>query len=70
MPPPLETWPASQLDYRSQVSMKDTKRKGFDGDLKACKLLELLQYECGITEGPVTKESRIICWPVERFFRR
>jgi len=29
----------------------------------------MLQYECSVDE-PVTRESVINCWPVERLFRR
>ncbi|KAG0652933.1 hypothetical protein D0Z07_0210 [Hyphodiscus hymeniophilus] len=49
--------------------MKDTKRKGFDGDLKACELLELLQYDCRV-ENPERRESDVHCWPIVRLFRR
>jgi hypothetical protein len=69
MAPPIENWTADQLEDRAQVTTQGRRRKGFDGNLKACELLELLQYECRV-EGRVTKESLIRCWPVERLFRR
>ena len=69
MAPPLEAWPAYQLPERARVNVKDRKRKGFNGDLKACELLELLQYNCDV-EKPVTKDSLVRCWPVVRLFRR
>lgn len=70
MAPFVETWPARELEFRSQMSLQQgTKRKGFDGDLKACELLEMLQYKCEV-ETPITKESVTRCWPIERMFRR
>ncbi|TVY32127.1 hypothetical protein LSUB1_G008036, partial [Lachnellula subtilissima] len=45
MAPPISTFPASELPIVSQTNLKGTKRKGFDGDLKACELLEMLQYD-------------------------
>ena len=59
----------AELEFRSQVSLKGSKRKGFDGDLKGCELLEMLQYNCEV-EKPITKESVTRCWPIERMFRR
>ena len=69
MAPPLESWPAYQLPDRAQGNVKDRKRKDFNDDLKACELLELLQYECKV-EPPVTRDSVVRCWPVVRLFRR
>jgi hypothetical protein len=69
MAPFVETWPARELEFRSQVSLQGNKRKGFDGDLKGCELLEMLQYKCEV-EKPVTRESVTRCWPIERMFRR
>ena len=69
MAPPLESWPAYQLPDRAQGNVKDKKRKNFNGNLKACELLELLQYECKV-EPPVMRDSVVRCWPVVRLFRR
>jgi len=69
MAPPVESWSARGLEERSQVSSKGRKRKDFDGDLKNCELLGLLQYKCEV-ERPVTRKSATVCWPVERLFRR
>jgi len=49
--------------------MKDKKRKGFDGDLKACELLEMLQYDCRV-ENPEKQGSLVRCLPIVRLFRR
>ena len=69
MAPFVEAFPARELPERSQTSMTGKKRKGFDGELKKCELLDLLQYKCEV-EKPVTRESVTRCWPVERVFRR
>ncbi|CAG8953409.1 hypothetical protein HYFRA_00010158 [Hymenoscyphus fraxineus] len=73
MAPPTELFPTSQLPLRSQTSLTGTKRKGFNGDLKTCELLEMLQYSCEVSGGGRTernREQKVRCWPVERFFRR
>lgn len=69
MTPPLEAWSARELPDRVQGTVMGKKRKGFDGDLEGCDLLELLQYRCGVEE-PRTRDSLTRCWPVERLFRR
>ena len=45
------------------------KRKGFDGNLKACELLEMMQYRCDVEENP-TRKCTMRCWQVPRLFRR
>jgi hypothetical protein len=69
MAPPLESWPASELPDRTRGNAKGDFRKGFDGDMKKCELLEMLQFECGI-EKPGVKLSPVRCRPMERLFRR
>ena len=69
MAPLIETFPAKELEYRSQITAQGKKRKGFEGDLKGCELLEMLQYRCEVEE-PRSRESVTRCWPVERLFRR
>ena len=69
MAPPIESWPAWQLPDRALGTVKDRKRKGFNGDLLACELLELLQYDCRV-ENPEKRESVVRCWPIVRLFRR
>lgn len=70
MAPFVETFPASALPFRSEITEKNKRRKDFSGEnLKGCDLLEMLQYDCGI-EGPVTRGSVVICRPVVRLFRR
>ncbi|CAG8983087.1 hypothetical protein HYALB_00006115 [Hymenoscyphus albidus] len=74
MAPPTELFPSTQLPLRAQTSLTGTKRKGFNGDLKACEFLEMLQYSCEVSGGggktERSREQRVRCWPVERFFRR
>lgn len=69
MTPPVESWPARELEQRALVNEKGKRRKEFDGDLTKCQLVELLQYTCEV-EKPVTRDSRTRCWPVERLFRK
>ncbi|KAH8687751.1 hypothetical protein BGZ60DRAFT_15485 [Tricladium varicosporioides] len=69
MAPPLEIFPAKDLPYRAQANVYGTKRKGFDGDLKKCELMEMLQYDCQVEE-PKRRDGVVRCWPVERWFRR
>jgi len=69
MTPPVESWSARELPARIQGTVMGKGRKGFQGGLGGCELLELLQYRC-VVEEPVTKESLTRCWPVERLFRR
>lgn len=69
MAPPISTFPVQDLPSQIQVTMKGKRRKGPPIDLKTCPLFEMLQYECDVQE-PRTKDSRVLCWPVERLFRR
>ncbi|KAI9055770.1 hypothetical protein LZ554_000711 [Drepanopeziza brunnea f. sp. 'monogermtubi'] len=69
MAPIVESWPASELPLRSQITTSEKARKGFRGDLKACELFQMLQYHCEFEE-PVTRETRARCWPAQRLFRR
>ncbi|KAF8863669.1 hypothetical protein BDZ45DRAFT_670240 [Acephala macrosclerotiorum] len=69
MAPPIETFPAHELPYRTQINAKSTRRKGFNGDLKGCELMEMLQYVCEVEE-PRSRESVTRCWPVQRWFRK
>jgi len=69
MAPLVETFPADELPYRTQINAKGHVRKGFNGDLKGCELMEMVQYMCEVEE-PRTRESVTRCWPVQRWFRR
>jgi hypothetical protein len=69
MAPPIHTWPASELPERARGDAQGNFRKGFDGDLKGCELVEMLQYACEV-ENPAIRDSPVRCRPVERLFRR
>jgi hypothetical protein len=69
MTPPVESWPVRELEQRVFGNAKGEYRKGFDGNLKNCQLMELLQYNCKV-DNPDRRDSLVRCWPVERLFRR
>ena len=79
MPPPLEVWAASELPARVQGDVYGKRRKPTAGqngniDLEKCELLEMVQFSC-IVAGATDEErhrrdSRVVCEPVERWFRR
>jgi hypothetical protein len=79
MSPPVEGWSASELPRRIQADVHGRRRKGGDGkggdvELEKCELLEMLQYNCvveGRTEAErYNRDARVVCRPVERWFRR
>ena len=69
MPPPVEPWPSRELPDRVMGGTQGNYRKGFDGDLKKCELMELVQYRCEV-DRPEVRNSPVRCWPVVRLFRR
>lgn len=71
MSPPLESWSAAELPERVQVDEKNKRRKtlGKEIDLTKCVLEEMVQYDCRV-EQPVTKESKVVCEPIVRLFRK
>lgn len=79
MAPPVERWLASELPVRIQGNIFGQKRKPAAGqrgdiDLEKCELLEMVQYSC-IVEGATDaerhrKDARVMCTPIERWFRR
>ncbi|KAI9810213.1 MAG: hypothetical protein M1826_003689 [Phylliscum demangeonii] len=87
MTPPVESFPASALPQRVQLAANGRARKDQPPiDLKACDLLEIVQYDCQLvavaaaaagagagaatTEEDVNGRRRIVCAPVTRLFRR
>lgn len=57
-----------------QATLDGRRRKGGDVELQKCELLEMLQYNC-VVEGRTEserhrREARVVCRPVERWFRR
>ena len=73
MTPPCHSFPASELPLKVQQDTSGRRRKLPDGarrvDLSAGELLEMLQYKCEV-QRPLSKESPVRCFPVERLFRR
>lgn len=69
MAPLVEAFPAHQLEHRIQTTV-DGKRRKTPLDLSECKLMELIQYSCNL-KGPVNgAQSRVVCEPIVRLFRR
>ncbi|KAI1002784.1 hypothetical protein K3495_g5422 [Podosphaera aphanis] len=64
MAPFITTFPVDDLHVHIKKNEKGKLRKGFHGQLEKGELLEMLQYECAV------KGEKVICQPVERFFRR
>ncbi|KAH8785253.1 hypothetical protein F5883DRAFT_84365 [Diaporthe sp. PMI_573] len=72
MTPPCPNFHPSQLSQQIQFNIDGRKRKtetGKDIDLKACELMGLLQYHCSV-EHPQRQDSSVVCYPVQRWFRR
>ncbi|KAF9882467.1 hypothetical protein CkaCkLH20_00503 [Colletotrichum karsti] len=72
MTPPCVVFDASELPRRVQADLKGKKRKlegGADVNLSKCALRVMTQYRC-MVENPEVRDSRVGCWPVQRFFRQ
>lgn len=76
MTPPCRSFPASELPLRIQQDASGRRRK-VDGagsvsrkiDLSACELFQMLQYKCEV-QRPLSRESPVRCFAVDRLFRR
>lgn len=69
MTPPVESFPASQLQQRVESMADGRRQKGQMVDLRNCELLEMVQYSCRLCRDP-GRESMISCKPIMRLFRR
>ncbi|KAM7205399.1 hypothetical protein V8F20_003168 [Naviculisporaceae sp. PSN 640] len=74
MPPPIHSFPAAELPLAVQIDVDEKRRKTENMrrpiDLvRDCELSTLVQYECSI-DHPEIRDSRVRCWPVQRFFRQ
>lgn len=70
MAPPVDVFPASELAERVQLTAQHRRRKP-PVDLKKCELLEMIQYDCRVDEGPGSGgRGKVLCTPIERLFRR
>lgn len=75
MPPPVPTFPAHSLANAVQTTYDKThdtqlRLRKDKINLKACKLLEMVQYECGINTEGLNKDTMVQCYPIVRLFRR
>jgi len=68
MAPPVESWSASELPDRVQVTADGRRRKDRI-ELGKCALLQMVQYECFVLEER-KPGAPVVCRPVERLFRR
>ncbi|KAM0484565.1 hypothetical protein ACHAPX_001991 [Trichoderma viride] len=76
MTPPCRSFPASELPERIQQDASGRRRK-VEGagsvsrkiDLSACEILQMLQYKCDV-ERPLSRDSPVRCYAVDRLFRR
>lgn len=73
MAPPCPSINAPELPVKIQQDGQGKKRKLEAGkkdiDLSACELFEMLQYKCEV-QRPLTRESPVRCFAVDRTFRR
>ncbi|KAK7215582.1 hypothetical protein V2G26_003585 [Clonostachys chloroleuca] len=73
MSPPCHPFPASELPTKVQEDARGRRRKVEKGsrqiELSGCKLFGMLQYNCEV-ERPLTRESAVQCFAVERLFRK
>jgi hypothetical protein len=73
MAPPCLSINASELPARVQEDLKGKRRKLDVGQkdirLSDCELLAMVQYKCEV-QRPLTKESPVLCYAVDRLFRR
>ena len=68
MSPPVESFPATELPWRVQVTSQGKRRKK-PIELEKCALMELVQYKCDV-EGQGAETAVIKCVPIVRLFRR
>lgn len=73
MAPLTKIFPASSLPQHVQTDnkgFKQKRRKGDAVDLRACALLEIVQFSCNPPDEGVPEQGVIKCMPVVRLFRR
>lgn len=68
MTPPIESFPASELPVRVQLTTQGRLRKN-PINLAKCDLMEVLQYSCHL-EGKRPETAIVKCEPIVRLFRR
>ena len=71
MSPPVETFPASELAQRVQLTLQGRRRKGREIVLSDCELREMVQYSCHLEEDSEKPRTAIVkCEPIVRLFRK
>lgn len=69
MAPLIEAFPASELSERIVYKPDGQRRKSQD-KLKDCALKELLQYDCDLQGPQNSPQSKVVCKPILRLFRK
>jgi Mitochondrial export protein Som1 len=69
MAPPVESWSATELPDRVQVTAEGRRRKD-QIELSRCELMQMVQYECFVADGGRRPGAPVVCRPIERLFRR
>lgn len=64
----MDEFPASQLAEKVQFTTSGKLRKD-PVDLEKCKLMEIVQYSCDVSDRRDPK-AVIVCEPIVRLFRR
>ena len=68
MAPPIEEFPPAQLEQRLQYTTNGKLRKS-PVELEKCKLMEMVQYMCEVSNRN-DPNAVVVCQPVVRLFRR
>jgi len=68
MAPPIEEFLPAQLEQKLQYTTNGKLRKS-PVELKKCKLMEMVQYMCEVSNRN-DPNAVVVCQPVVRLFRR
>jgi hypothetical protein len=68
MAPPIEEFLPAQLEQRIQYAMNGKLRRS-PVELEKCKLMEMVQYMCEVSNRN-DPNAVVVCQPVVRLFRR
>jgi hypothetical protein len=69
MAPLVEAFPPSQLEERIQTKLNGKVQKP-PIELKQCQLKEMMQYMCDLDGPKNDPQSRVVCEPILRTFRK
>lgn len=70
MPPLVAVFDSSELAQRVKYLPNGKVRKPPVGDLKACALKEMIQYNCDLNGPKENPSSRVVCSGTLRLFRK